>query len=189
MTELLSQIKKKDKTAATVLYNRFGRKLFGYAVTKWQVTEDEAWELVYATLFKVIEVIDKYTFESELKFNGFVFTIFTNNLRNLYQKNKKLAVEVTSLNNHVELANSEGTSSSEEKPPENENMKHLQNELQLLEDWKRILLLMRAQGFSYEEIAKYVDKPPEQLKVYHMRIKKELTEKLNSRINTNNVKQ
>jgi predicted metalloprotease with PDZ domain len=53
----------------------------------------------------------------------------------------------------------------------------------VLEDWQRIILLMRAQEYSYEDIANYVDKPVEQLKVYHMRLKKTVAEKTNDCIN------
>lgn len=186
MSDFINDIRKKDKNAVTVLYNRFGRKLFGYAVNKWQTGEDETWDLVYTTLYKVIEVADKYTFENENKFTAFVFTIFTNNLRNLYQKKKNQNIEITSLKEE-DAVSQKAEDVMDDKPPESEQMKHLQEELQQLEDWKRVLLLMRAQDFSYEEIAKYVDKPPDQLKVYHMRIKKELTEKINKRINNKNA--
>ena len=73
-----------------MLYNNYGKKLYGYAISKWNIDEDDAWELVYKTLYKIIEVADKYTFETESKFNGFIYQVFINNLRNKYneQKNK-----------------------------------------------------------------------------------------------------
>jgi len=42
---------------------------------------------------------------------------------------------------------------------------------------------MRAQDYSYEDIAKYVSRPANQLKVYHMRFKKIVTEKTNECVN------
>ncbi|MFH2095655.1 MAG: hypothetical protein ABIJ16_08125, partial [Bacteroidota bacterium] len=64
------------------------------------------------------------------------------------------------------------------------NLAMLKEELDKLEDWQRILLLMRAQNYSYHEISGYVGKPEDQLKVYHMRCLKKITEQLNSRITT-----
>jgi DNA-directed RNA polymerase specialized sigma24 family protein len=93
MTDLVKEIRKKDKKAITALYNQYGKKLYGYAVSKWNVNEDDAWELVYKTLYKIIEVIDKYTFENESKFNGFIYQIFINNLRNNYNEKKNKYVE------------------------------------------------------------------------------------------------
>lgn len=179
MEPLLQTIRRKDKAAITALYNHYGKKLYGFAVHKWNVNEDEAWELIYKTLYKIIEVIDKYSFESESKFNGFVFQIFINNLRNHYNERKNKHIEI------VELEEKHGSYSAEQKNDSdnsistNPYMNCLKKILEQFEDWKRILLLMKAQNFSYEEISKYVDKPGDQLKVYYMRAKGILTNKVN----------
>lgn len=182
MTELLKEIQKKDENAVKLLYNRYGKKLYGYAVSKWNLDEDEAWDIVYTTLYKTIEVIDKYTFLDEKKFIGFIFTVFSNNLRNYYNKKKTIVKDTVELkdehgNMDLNTTHSESNSSSVQ-------MKLLQQELSKMDDWKRVLLLMRSQDYTYEEIAKYVNKPVEQLKVYYMRFKKQLTEKINEQINT-----
>lgn len=156
------------------LYSRFGRKLYGYAVSKWNIDEDNAWELVYKTLYKVKEVIPKYTFESEEKFSGFIFKIFINYLRNHYRDNKNNPQTVELNESHGKVMENEG-----EKKSSNANMDCLKKALAQLLDWQRILLLMRAQDFSYEQIAKYVEKPLDQLKVYHMRLKKQVTDSTN----------
>jgi len=182
MIELLKEIRKKDKNAVTVLYNRYGKKLYGYAISKWKLDEDEAWELVYKTIYKVLEVVDNYKYADENKFAGFIFTVFSNNLRNLYQKKKNNPVETVELTGNNEPVLSD---EPDDKPINNIHMNYLQEELQQMEDWKKILLLMRAQDFSYDEIANYVNRPAEQLKVYYMRLKKQLTEKINARINNN----
>ncbi|MBC7862159.1 MAG: sigma-70 family RNA polymerase sigma factor [Bacteroidia bacterium] len=181
MIDLLKEIRKKDKNAVTVLYNRYGKKLYGYAVYKWNLDEDEAWDLIYQTLYKIIETIDRYKFEDENKFAGFIFTAFVNNLRNLYQKKKKQNTETVELNEKHGSFLTEDESENE-IVIDSEQMKYLKAELEQLEEWKKILMLMRAQDYSYEEISKYVNKPAGQLKVYYMRIKKNLTEKINERI-------
>jgi len=88
MIELVKEIRKKNKAAITTLYNRYGKKLYGFAIYKWNLDEDEAWEIVYQTLYKIIEVSDKYVFADEKKFVGFIYKVFVNNLRNYYQKKK-----------------------------------------------------------------------------------------------------
>jgi DNA-directed RNA polymerase specialized sigma24 family protein len=77
--ELLS---KRDKAAVQVLYERYGRKLYSYAIRHWNLQEDDAWELTYKTLYRILETYSKYSFESEKKFGAFVFTTFINYLRN-----------------------------------------------------------------------------------------------------------
>ena len=179
MTDLVNDIRKKDKSAITALYNNYGKKLYGFAVHKWKVSEDEAWELVYKTLYKIIEVIDKYKFENESKFNGFIYQIFINNLRNHYNEKKLKGVDTISLEEKHESQMVEKKDISDENSIKNPYMICLKKILEQFDDWKRILLLMKAQNFSYEEIAKFVDKPSEQLKVYYLRAKHTLTEKIN----------
>jgi RNA polymerase sigma factor (sigma-70 family) len=176
MIGLLDQIKRKDKNAVTILYNNYGRKLYGFAVTKWNLDEDEAWDLVYQTLYKIMNVAGNYKFENEKKLAGFIFTVFVNNLRNHYQKKKSIGVETVELTEKHEhtLHNKD-----EKEAPVSKHMSCLELALKQLEDWKRILLLMRAQDYSYEEIAGYVSKPADQLKVYYMRLKKQVTGEVN----------
>jgi RNA polymerase sigma factor (sigma-70 family) len=184
MTDLVKEIRKKDKKAITALYNQYGKKLYGYAVSKWNVNEDDAWELVYKTLYKIIEVIDKYTFENESKFNGFIYQIFINNLRNNYNEKNNKYVETIVLEEKHGPYVSEKEETTEEPVSNNPYMNCLKKTLEQFEDWKRVLLLMRAQNFSYDEISKYVNKPSEQLKVYYLRAKQILTDKVNKCVNT-----
>lgn len=177
-------IKSKDKESIRVLYERYGKKLFGYARNKWKIGEDENWDLVYKTLYKVIDTHASYQFTSEAKFSAFVFTIFINYLRNFYRDKKNLPVEIIELDD----------SFSEQELPANEitasaSMNFLVAELDQLEDWERILLLMRSQDVPYSEIAKYTSKPEDQLKVYYGRLKKKLAERVAEKIKTTNSQQ
>lgn len=172
----LIEIRKKDKNAIRILYDNYGKRLYGYAVLKWKVDEDDAWELVYNTLYKIIQTIERYEFETEQKFTGFVFTVFTNNLRNHYQKNKEKKHATVELHDK-NIKHSEEDNQVDKK--DSIHMRCLQAGLTEIEDWKRMLLLMRAQDHSYEEIAVFVKRPVDQLKVYYMRLKKLITEKVN----------
>ncbi|MES2591203.1 MAG: sigma-70 family RNA polymerase sigma factor [Bacteroidota bacterium] len=177
MLDIISKIKQKDSDGITLLYNRYGKQLYGYSVSKWKLSEDDSWELVYKTLYKVISVIDNYSFENENKFTAFLFKIFINYLRNHYRDNKDRYLETTELHESHEKISAERDEQSNEKL--SPLMQCLQKALHILEDWQRIVLLMRAQNYSYEDIAKYVSKPTDQLKVYHMRLKKIVTQKTN----------
>ncbi len=183
MLDIISKLKQKDADGITLLYNRYGKQLYGYSVSKWKLSEDDSWDLIYKTLYKVISVIDNYTFENENKFRALLFKIFINYLRNHYRDNKNKHPETT------ELLESHGKLNAEkdEQPDVKQSplMKCLQQVLHVLEDWQRIVLLMRAQNYSYEDIAKYVSRPAGQLKVYHMRLKKVVTEKTNECIDKN----
>ena len=173
------------KETVALLYQRYGKKLYGYAITKWKLSEDDSWELVYKTLYKVMDVGHRYQFNDESKFTGFLFKIFINYLRNHYRDTKAKGIVTTDLLEvHEKIVNGR-VDSEKEQVPESPLMRCLQKALAILEDWQRILLLMRAQDHSYEAISKYVERPGDQLKVYHMRLKKVVTEKTNDCMNKN----
>lgn len=163
------------------LYNRYGKKLYSYAVYSWKLDEDTAWDLVYKTLYKVIDTYKRYKFESEEKFASFVFRVFINYLRNNYQEQKKSAesLQITSmdadeLQNKAEIRTVQDVQSLK--------MTLLNEELEKMEDWQKILLLMRSEGRPYSEIAGFINKPAEHLKVYYQRFKEQLTKKINERL-------
>ena len=66
-----------------------------------------------------------------------------------------------------------------EEPVTNKKLIALNEELDKMEDWERMLLLMRSEGRAYSEIAQYIDKPENQLKVYYQRLKEQIQKKLN----------
>ena len=183
MFDIASKIKNKDKDGIALLYSRYGKKLFGYAISKWKLSEDDSWELVYKTLYKVINVIDDYTFEDENKFIGFLFKVFINYLRNHYRDTKDKKLELVELTETHEKPDTDKNEKQTDQGKISPLMECLQKVLQAMEDWQRIILLMRAQEYAYEDIAKYVDRPVEKLKVYHMRLKKTVTEKTTECIN------
>jgi RNA polymerase sigma factor (sigma-70 family) len=171
-------IRNKDKESIRVLYERYGKKLFGYARNKWKIGEDDNWDLVYKTLYKVIETHASYQFPNEAKFSAFVFTVFINYLRNFYRDKKNLPVELIELDDSFSATEIPANEPSSSSP-----MNFLVAELDQLEDWERILLLMRSQDVPYSEITKYTGKTEDQLKVYYGRLKKKLAERLAEKIN------
>lgn len=170
-------VRRKDPSAIKELYEQFGKKLAGFAVHKWRVSEDDAWDLVYKTLYRVLEKSDDYEFVSEQKFSGFVFTIFINYLRNHFRDRKQLPEYEDELNEKT-IASAE-TATTEISP----SVHLLNEELDKLEDWERILLLMRSQDVPYSEIARLTGKSEDNLKVYYGRLKKKLEDTLSEKIN------
>jgi RNA polymerase sigma-70 factor (ECF subfamily) len=165
-------IKEKGKQSVDVFYRRYGNKLLGYAMSNWKVDEDTAWDLIYKTLDSIIEHIDRYEFENEDKFSSFVLRAFLNNLRNHFRNQKKKVQLVSSEKMDFE------DSIEEIQTDDSSKMKALKLELEKLEDWERMLLLLRAQQMPYSEIARYVKKPQNQLKVYYSRLKQKITKSL-----------
>lgn len=182
------------ETAVEVVYDRYGKKLYSYAINSWHLDPDTAWEIVYETLYKAIEKIDLYEFPSEKKFGSFLFTIFCNNLRREYRDRKKRE-EHLSFSTFNEL-NFEASKSDPElaterrvqeqmveqavdayRQPEggsNTLMNIMEECLAEMRDWERVLLLLRSQNMPYTDIARYIHKPSDQLKVYHQRARKKL---------------
>lgn len=166
-----------DASAVQVLYERYGKKLVAYALHTWELNEDEAWDLCYKTLYRILDVAGRYTFASEEKFGAMVFTTFINYVRNHYRDNrlkKQQTVELSETHLAVPV-----TPSEQDIP---ESLHQLQVALDALEDWERILLLLRSQNVPYAEIAKLMHKPEQQLKVYYMRLKKKLHDQLKNAI-------
>lgn len=159
------------------LYTGYGKKMYAYARHTWKMDEDGAWTLIYDTLYKVADTVERYTFETEEKFGSFIFKIFINLLRNHYRDTRKEreGMMITSLDDEMQAIPSV---SAESDHGTNLRISVLQKELEKLEDWQRILLLMRSDGRPYAEIAEYVQKPEDQLKVYYQRLKKLITDKL-----------
>ena len=173
--ETYKLLKRKKRKGLDLFYERYARRLFDYATRNWHCDEDTAWELIYRTMDAVIENIDKYTFESEEKFGSFVLTAFLNRMRN-HHRDSKRNIETVSVEVYQEPNSMVET--EEDNKPDSMLMQDLKSELQKLEDWERTLLLLRAQQMPYSEIARYVDKPEKQLKVYYQRLKNRLEKEI-----------
>lgn len=168
----------KEGFVATV-YNRYGKRLYSYAVTHWNLNEDIAWNLIYKTIYRVADAIDNYQFESEEKFASFIFRILINYLKNHYRDSKTVQMfEFSDMNDADHCVKTD----EEDPTAPNQKLQALNEALDEMEDWERVLLLMRSEGHPYSEIAKYLDKPEKQLKVYYQRLKEKLAKKLNERV-------
>lgn len=162
----------------TELYEAYASKLLAYTKKHYSINEDDAMSLVYKTIYRMVEVYDRYSFENEHKRAGFVFKTHINYLRNYYRDNtsfesRHLEVDLTGF----DPANDEPATATAGFA-----LKLLQQHLDKLEDWQRILLLMRGQDMPYSEISKFVNRPEKQLKVYYGRLKKQLLVDMNEEL-------
>ena len=179
MLKTLSILKDKEK-GISWLFENYGKKLVGYGTNVYKIPEDPAWDLAYKSIYRVQEVYSQYTFETEQKFASFIFRVYINYLKNyIRDENTKTqnAVFIPLEESKRDFSSAKGSSGSAAKNP---MMEKLRSELEKLEDWQRVLLLMRSQGVAYSDIANYVNKPENQLKVYFARLKNALTEKMQS---------
>jgi RNA polymerase sigma-70 factor (ECF subfamily) len=173
--ETYNVIKESKDKGLKVFYERYSKKLFSYSISHLKLDEDEAWNLIYSSFEKIMTKVKSYTFESEAKFGAFVLVVFLNDFRNLYKSRKK----------EIQFDFSENIDDYKSLPQEPENSENdsekmclLKRELEKLEDWQRMLLLLKAQQMPYSQIAEYVQKPENQLKVYYARLKKKLMENI-----------
>ncbi|WP_317896998.1 hypothetical protein [Aurantibacillus circumpalustris] len=160
------------------LYVVYAAKLMAYTRKNYNVPEDDSMNLVYKTIYRIADVYDRYSFENESKRNAFVFKTYINYLRNYFRDNKSFE----SRNFEIELKDFECV--NEELATEtNPKLNLLQTLLDKMEDWERVLLLMRGQDIPYSEISKFVNKPEKQLKVYYARLKRKLFDDMNETLN------
>jgi len=174
-------IKNNPDKGLEAFYLRYGKQLFAYSLKNWKTDEDTAWDIIYKTYEKISKQIDKYSFKSEDKFASFVMVSFLNNLRNHFRDIKK-QIEIVP-EDRIKLH--PVISDDDQEQTDSTKLKLLKEELANLEDWERMLLLLKAQQMPYSEIAKYVDKPEKQLKVYYARLKKRITERMTLKMEVN----
>lgn len=185
-TETYILLRSDKEEGIKVLFEQYSKKLLSYTIYKWKLEEDVAWDVIYKTIYKVADASINYNFDSDKKFVSFVFKVLINNIRDYLRSEKVKKNDVTEVELSDTIINTYHVPSVSSKltfP-----LKVLQEELDKLKDWERILILMRTQNVPYSEIAKYVDKPENQLKTYYARLKKQLMEKVNEIITETNSK-
>lgn len=160
------------------LYEHYAKKLLAYTLKTYLPDEDDAWSVVYKTLYRIAGVAGNHEFENEFKFNGFIFRTHINYLRNFLRDNKNFEAR----HQEIEMNEQHATEHQQEQVVQSLPLQVLQQELEKLEDWQRILLLMRGQDVPYSKIAAFVDKPEQHLKTYYARLKKQLHDAVNEQL-------
>lgn len=175
--ETYKVLKRHKEDGIKLIFEQYSKKLKLYASQTWNLEEDVAWDLIYKTIYKTAEIIHRYEFQNEQKFAAFVFKIFINQIRDYLRQAKIVAAGIKEVELNELIVNTYYQDNSS-KESSNYLLKILEEELNKLEDWQRILLLLRGQNMPYADIAKYVHKPEKQLKVYYARLKQQLMERV-----------
>lgn len=176
--ETYSLLSNNNNEVVKQLYENYAKKLLGYTCKNYSIDKDDAWAIVYKTIYKMAEVGKEYHFENEQKRSAFIFKTHINFLRNFFRDNKSFEKN----NREVDLTEHFTEQEPETQTTQNIHLTVLQQELEKLEDWQRILLLMRGQDMPYTKIVEFVKKPENQLKVYYARLKKQLAENVNAEL-------
>lgn len=176
--ETYSLLSNTNNEVVKSLYEKYAKKLLAYTCKNYTIDKDDAWAIVYKTIYKIAEVGSNYTFETEQKHSAFIFKTHINFLRNYFRDNKSFEKNNLEVDLHENFADKE----PDVNPTQNLPLTILQQELEKLEDWQRILLLMRGQNMPYSKIAEFVNKPESQLKVYYARLKKQLMKNVNAEL-------
>ena len=167
-----------DREIAECLYKAYGVNLVRYAIKSWQQDEDDAWEILYDTLYGFINSYSSQTFDSEKQVGALVWKIFRNKLRDkIRQKKRKGNFSLDGLD-PVEAVLLEGSAASNESTNENPILPKLDSVLEDLNDWERQLLLCRANDFPYRVIEELTGRKKDFLKVHYQRLKKRISERL-----------
>lgn len=191
--EIISLIEQKDRKGWENLYLIYGKKFYGFAIDNWKFNDDEAWEIVYQTLQTIILKINEYEVQSQLHFDNLVFKIFINYLRQQYRKNKVAAKDFKFISfSDIELNEDDEFDKEqvnefynpftedffqdylENEEPQNPKLKQLQLALSKLDPIERDLLLLKANNYTYSQIAGMLHIEDNQLKVRHHRAKGKL---------------
>lgn len=185
---IIEQLKHKDPQALESLYSTYGAKFYDYCIRKWQLSEDAAWEAVYQTLETVVLKGAQYQFESNLHFQNFLFKVLLNFLRQLYRKQQAghSSLEFVELDTDGDISVVQRkidkrtfTDYYQSESVESEIMRTLNHALSQLAPADKDLLLLKAQNYTYDEIAEILGIDNNHLKVRHHRAKQKLIKLLN----------
>ena len=185
---IIEQLKHKDPQALESLYSTYGAKFYDYCIRKWQLSEDAAWEAVYQTIEMVVLKGAQYQFESNLHFQNFLFKVLLNFLRQQYRKQQAgrsdlefvqldADGDILVLQRQIDKKTFSDYYQSESVEPE--IMRTLNHALSQLAAADKDLLLLKAQNYTYDEIAEILGIENNQLKVKHYRAKQKLIKLLN----------
>ena len=158
-------------------FDQFAKKLVAYTRKNYVISEDDTWAIVYRTIYKMAEINDQYQFSDVGKKNSFVFRTHINFIKNHFRDNKSFEYRHREVDLPDFIQQNDPESVSENIP-----LQILNRQLEKMEEWQRILLLMRGQNMPYSEISAFVNKPEQQLKVYYARLKMQLLDQVNQEL-------
>jgi RNA polymerase sigma factor (sigma-70 family) len=204
---IISEFQADVSKGLAALFEAFGQPLYGFAVNRWNLSEDESYEVLYKTFETVGKVISRYEFTSENHFANWIFKIHKNNILQFIRAKKRKESEhqiysyadweneaseladegfsVAGFNDIIEKVSV--TNFYSNTPSANLLMLAMQKALQQISDLERDLLLLRMNNYSYEEIAQMLGIENNQLKVKFNRAKAKVQKKTLEILNENKL--
>lgn len=201
--ELVDQLKAGNRSGCILLVERFRDCLIKEATLVFHADERDAEEIVNDVLLVVVQRIGSFAFKSaDSDFHMWVVTIFRNRMRDYV---RRLAVSGRLEERFSEAGFDEDEQSggqevaaaivrgyreslvTEDNVDEGGAAQHarhlalIEEVLDSMESWERVLLRCRALDVPFEDIAGYTGKPVKQLKVYHGRVKQKFMKLLSER--------
>jgi RNA polymerase sigma factor (sigma-70 family) len=186
--DLIKLVIEHPSKSLEALYVSYGKKFYAYCINNWQMSEDEGWEITYKTLETLILKLSNYQFESQRHFDNFLYKVLINFLRQHFRKNR--GSEVNELQ-FVDLTGIDLPYTIYEKISSDSFNEYYKSEiidspallslnkaLAQMSIEERDLLLLKAQNYTYDEIANMLNIANSSLKVKHHRAKKKLTDML-----------
>ena len=201
--EIVGALKAGDPAGCRHLVELYQDRLLGEAVQVFHLPHLDAEELVSDVLLTVIERVDGFEFKrGDGDFHFWVMTIFRNRVRD-FARHSALTDGLMESFQEAALENEETYSSVEKQVVAtivrkyeeslaeandveeggngtdcSSKLKLIEETLEKMETWERVLLRCRALDVPYEDIARYTGKSTKQLKVYHARVKKRFVKQL-----------
>lgn len=187
--QILELISEKDPKGLEALYDVYGRKFYAYSLFHWHLNEDESWDVVYKTLETLVLKLANYQFESKTHFENFLYKVLINFLRQHFRQSRaqnKDAIAYVNVDDDglvqaltAQIDQAAFSAYYQSETSENPKLQMLNECLDKLDALDRDLLLLRAQNYTYDEIAALLGIQNNQLKVRHLRAKQKLTNLIN----------
>lgn len=166
---LMLKVKEGDLDKLGLLFERYNRRLyhFFYRMTRRRDVSEDLVQGVFERILKY-----RHSYANNGSFATWIFQI----ARNLQTDHYKSSQNKKELDNFIDWDQLEGESfESEKEQQEKEELKHLQQALDQLDDIKKqTLVLSRFEGFKYKEIAEIMNCSESAVKVRIFRALNEL---------------
>lgn len=193
--EILERLEDGYNEGVEILFNTYADSFYGYAVDRWNFTEDEAWDAVYQTLDKLLDRLPQCEFSNQSQFDAYVFTVFKSYLSKGYRRKSRLRqkMSIVSIEEATEGQISHESLSSigfdeafvrhflEDEKKSDPRLEILREAMAELSEQDQQLLLLRVQNYTYDEIAGMLKIENNQLKVNHYRAKARLVKQMEKR--------
>lgn len=188
--EILDLLKSQPQSGLEQLYENYGKKFYSYCIRQWKMTEDDAWDVIYKTLEALVLKLSNYDFESQAHFNNFLYKVLINFIRQNFRTRRSneeydmmlldfQEEDIASFGAVTKLLNERAFKDYYAlEIVDDPAILALKEALSKMDEQEKDILLLRAQNYSYDEIAEMLAIENNQLKVKHHRAKKKLVQLL-----------